>query len=302
MVTLASRQYKKPEDFVEDFLATLAGAPRKDLTDWTAIKHRLAVFEPLLKFYSALKDQTSRKEDPVAELADSLLASDEPLPLLRCGLEILGHTGTEIVTRRDDLNIAEIAGMIANGDRSAALNYAGLVIDLGIWNALSRKNLEDLFLGVQIGLESHRRKNVGGRHFSQEVEKRLIECMGEMRSRTHFEIQLLHEQTIPYGSGLTKKVDFLWEISKKRKFAFELNFYTTQGSKPTEIKRTYNDIRRALEASGVELIWITDGKGYRGMKRSLRDAYIIHPNIYNLRQAQEHLVNDVITALESSEI
>ena len=48
---------------------------------------------------------------------------------------------------------------------------------------------------------------------------------------------------------------------------------------------------------GVDLIWITDGKGYREMQRSLKDAYTILPNIYNLQQAKAHLLADLEAVL-----
>lgn len=46
----------------------------------------------------------------------------------------------------------------------------------------------------------------------------------------------------------------------------------------------------------ADLIWITDGKGYRLMNRSLRDAYVILPNIYNYKQALAHLQHDLSAA------
>jgi type II restriction enzyme len=92
-------------------------------------------------------------------------------------------------------------------------------------------------------------------------------------------------------------VDFALTQNGRPKFGVEVNFYTVSGSKPTEIKRSYGDLARSLNQVGMDLIWITDGKGYRAMNRSLRDAYVIFPNIYNLRQAQRHLQPDLLTSL-----
>ncbi|MDL1969568.1 MAG: type II restriction endonuclease [Candidatus Desulfofervidaceae bacterium] len=58
-----------------------------------------------------------------------------------------------------------------------------------------------------------------------------------------------------------------------------------------------DEFRQGLLTIGVDLIWITDGKGYRRMKRSLRDAYIILPNIYNFYQTKKYLAADLATCI-----
>jgi type II restriction enzyme len=157
--------------------------------------------------------------------------------------------------------------------------------------------LEDILLGVQIGLETHRRKNIGGDAFRDEIAAMLAEVTRQLAGNGHA-LLVEPETTIRYGNGLSKKVDFALTQGGRPRFGIEVNFYTVSGSKPTEIKRSYGSITRGLNEVGTELLWITDGKGYRAMNRSLRDAFVTLPNIYNLRQAQASLQDDLRRALK----
>ncbi|MCS7064205.1 MAG: type II restriction endonuclease, partial [Methylacidiphilales bacterium] len=175
--------------------------------------------------------------------------------------------------------------------------FAELIHYIGFENILQRRDLEDVLYGVQIGLETHRRKNVAGQAFHNEVAA-LLEHIKQQLASNQIAVEIQTEMTIRYGNGLSKKVDFALLQNGSPRYGFEVNFYTVQGSKPTEIKRSYGDITRGLRQVGVELIWITDGKGYRNMQSSLRDAYITMPNIYNLRQARENLFDDLLIVLK----
>ncbi len=225
-----------------------------------------------------------------------MLACDDPLPLMECALELLGHTGHEFVTLQDDIELTCLAKEIVEGKERRAEYFANLPRDLDFLNILFRDDLEDLLLGVQIGLETHRRKNIGGALFQWEVGKLLTKVVDELKRR-NYPVELQREATISYGQSLFKKTDFAITHKGKIRFGMEVNFYTVADSKPTEIKRSYRNVMEGLQGVGVDLIWITDGKGYREMQRSLKDACTILPNIYNLRQAKAHLLADLEAVL-----
>lgn len=296
---LPSRKYPSPEEFVEDFLSTITPGiiPRKDFIQWDAITKKLLALAPYVSFYEQMRYEPGWEQDPVRELADALLACDDPLPYLKCAFELLGHTDEELVTRQDDLHIPGLAEAIGKGVEDVAEGAARLLLALGLKRVLERKHLKDLLMGVQIGLESHRRKNVGGKCFELEVGKTLRRIVQEVSERTGIVVEVGGKRKINYGEGLNKKVDFTITVKGQMLFGIETNFYTTPGSKPTEIKRSYGNIRRGFLEVGLDLIWVTDGKGYRGMRRSLRDAYVILPNIYNLHQLRQHLADDLIEVL-----
>lgn len=295
---LPSRREMTPEQFVEEFLNTITPGliNRSEFIKWKAIEAKLSRLSPQLAFYRELACRVRMGCDFVRELADSLLASDDPLPLIECAFELLGHTGSDFVSREDDFNLSELAADITAGDEKRAEYFAMLMKDLGFLKILFRDDLEDLLLGVQIGLETHRRKNIGGKVFQREVRKLLDSILNALKQRGH-QVELRSEETLRYGRELSKRVDFAIYHEGRPRFGIEVNYYTVAGSKPTEIKRSYAEVLRGLQSIGVDLIWITDGKGYRDMRQSLKDAFVILPNIYNLRQAQAHLLADLEAVL-----
>ncbi len=286
-MALPSRRYTTPDDFVNEFLYTLTPC---------IVRARREALLSFVAFYRELACRVRMGCDFVRELADSLLASDNPLPLIECAFELLGHTGSSFVSREDDLDLSELAKDIASGDERRAEYFAMLLKDLGFLNILFRDDLEDLLLGVQIGLETHRRKNVGGKVFQKEVRMLLDNVVSALR-RKGYKVELGSEVTLHYGRGQSKKVDFAIYHDGRPRFGVEVNYYTVAGSKPTEIKRSYAEVLRGLQSIGVDLIWITDGRGYRDMRQSLKDAFTVLPNIYNLRQAQAHLLADLEAVL-----
>jgi hypothetical protein len=271
--------------------------PRSEFIHWHSISQKLDRLQAGIQFYADLADRVHAGADFVRELADSLLASDDPLPLVECAFELLGHTNPEFVTKEDDLHTVSLGQSIVNKDEGRALYFANLLKDLGFPSILARDDLEDLMLGVQIGLETHRRKNIGGEAFKDEVVALLDRITADFRE-SGSPVRVEQEITISYGQGLSKKVDFALLLNDVIRFGVEANFYTVSGSKPTEIKRSYGDLLRGLQSVNIDLIWVTDGKGYRQMLRSLRDAYVILPNIYNLKQTQQHLLSDLKSILQ----
>jgi len=302
MIRLPSREFATPEAFVQDFLDTLTPGviPRSDFIRWTQVERKVAALTPALEFYADLGRRVRDGRDFCSEFADSLSACDDPLPYMQCALELLGHTSAELVTKQDDIDVGRLARSVMEGSHEAAVAYAEVLRDIGFARVLVREDLPDLLLGIQIGLETHRRKNVGGKHFTDEVGQLLLRLARDVSARTGVDVRVAGEVPVLYGRGLSKRVDFAIQLGRAVTVGVEVNFYTVPGSKPTEIKRSYGELREGLTSAGVDLIWITDGKGYRGMQRSLRDAYVIFPNIYNLKQAERHLADDLVALLRTT--
>ncbi len=284
----------KPQEFVTKFLETIMPGviPRANFIDWASIDSKTEGLKESLEFYTVIAAKKLSEECFLVELRDAILAHDNPTPLVKCAFELLGHTNNDFVSRQDDLNV-EILGLeIQKGSQEQAAYLASLLNDLGFRKLLDREDLQDLLLGVQVGLETNRRKNIGGEQF------RLVVAPILKRIATPLGLTVLEEQVMYYGDGLSKKVDFTLTRDGKHIIGIEINFYTVSGSKPTEIKRSYGGILHGMQEHKTELVWITDGKGYRSMLRSLRDAVVIFPNIYNIKMLEEHFAQDVAAKLK----
>ena len=265
--------------------------PRSQFIKWEAIEEKIRANKECLEFFSGL--QGKKGENLIRELSDCLQAMDNPHDILKGAFELLGHTGEGFVSTQDNVTVAGLSDRITKEREEASQYAARLFSDLGIDKVLEREDLAGTFLGVQIGLETHRRKNVGGEAFNAIVRDFLSRLVKEFNPK--LDITLQSELRVMYEDGRTsKKVDFGFLVSGKPRVGIEVNFYTGSGSKPTEIKRSYAEVTRHLDKVGTVLVWITDGNGYLKMKRSLRESFEAHPNIYNLEMAKQHLKGDIL--------
>jgi hypothetical protein len=295
---LTSRAGLTPESFVKQFIDTLQPGviPRSRFIDWRSIQTAESSAAKELEYYQTASECAATK-GLGPELRDALLAEDSPHGLLQTAFALLGHTGDVYVSQTDAITISALADRISQGDASAAELAATVLVDLGIGRVLARSSVSDAFFGVRIGLECNRRKNVGGDEFKKAAKAELEHTIGLLS--TDFKgLSLSEEVKIRYG-GVSKKVDFAILKDASPVVGLEVNFYTTTGSKPTEIKRSYESVTRGLHSVGIELVWVTDGYGYNGMKRSLADAFRVLPNIYNLSMLRTSLKDDLATHLFS---
>lgn len=299
MEVLQSRNYETPDAFVADFMATLTPGviPRDSFISWEKMDAKGGPELQALMFFEKVQQRFKNGEALSPLLARQLLASDAPEREVRFAFDLLGHTGSVFVSNEDFIDITEMGRRIRSGDAEAAEFAAAVLCGIGIDRLLSLSSVRDCMVGVRVGLESHRRKNVGGSAFTRLVGAELAEVGEWLQQNTGRHVELRTEFGVPYGDGLNKRVDYSIHVDGQCRFGMEANFYTSSGSKPTEIKRSYAEVARGLESVGVALIWITDGAGYHKMARSLRDAYVTFPNIYNLNQVSRQLPRDLMVAL-----
>jgi type II restriction enzyme len=285
----------KPAAFIEEFFQTLTPGviPREKFIDWTQIKAKCLAYEDVINYFQEIAASNPSKLQ--SEIQGALLSADNPLLMMKGSFELLGHTNDYYVSDKDNLDFDQAAAEIGEGSEKTAGHVANLIMDLGLGNLLSQKGVASTFLGVQVGLESNRRKSVGGAAFNRWVQKLLESTCGLLGA--DFELAL--ELEIQYrDSRNKKKVDFGILHRGKAAIGVEANFYTTSGSKPSEIKRAYQNVNLELKEVGVELVWITDGAGYLKMKRSLEEAFRVHPNTYNYEMACKYLKEDIFEFLK----
>jgi len=153
--------------------------------------------------------------------------------------------------------------------------------ETGLWDIFQNhkiKNLVDYVFGVEVGLDSHARKNRGGTYMEATVaayfENNNIPFADEISSKDMPALSSL-------GADI-KRFDFVVE-SKGTVFLIETNFYSSGGSKLNETARSYTDINSKIsKIQGHEFVWITDGLGWKSAKNKLEGAYNSIPRLYNL--------------------
>lgn len=130
-----------------------------------------------------------------------------------------------------------------------------------LFENIVEKSIYDYCVGIQIGLDSHARKNRSGNSF----EKLCFEVIEDIAKKHNY---LLLEQTkfselSKYGLQLSPEVanricDFIL-VNNKKAFNIEVNYYNDGGSKPEEIVDSY--INRCKNLSEIDMGFglITDG-------------------------------------------
>lgn len=148
------------------------------------------------------------------------------------------------------------------------------------------KNLVDYVFGVETGLDTHGRKN----HIGEIMASKIAQQFDEANISYEREVQSKKIPAIKLVLGKdSKRFDFVISCPNK-KYLVEVNYYGTQGSKVTEIPRSYMDVAKKINSvKGFEFVWITDGPGWEKAKEQLNEAYDEIPNVYNLKTLQDFI-------------
>lgn len=294
-MALESRDtYASSEDFRDKFLSSLTPGviTRENFIQWKTIFEKTEKYSVFFDFFRQI-DVDSR-EERISKVADAFMSADVAMDFINTAFELLGHTGKNYVSNKDYIDFKSLSKEEKNEE--SMIHVAEVLHDLGLFEVLEFE-IKDYFVGVQVGLETHRRKNGGGAAFSVLMEKELS-VLKENLNKKGFEVSLCKEEVVYFTDDTTSKtLDFCLQYGDK-KIGIEINFYTASGSKPTEIKRSYGHVNKELEKVETLLVWVTDGIGYMSMKKSLKEAVDIHKNTYNFKMFQESFEGDVMSYFE----
>lgn len=297
------RQYRPSSDeFVEEFIQTAvpSAIPNRRFIDWGAIDADIKKYEEQIEAITSLKHVTEREF--VEGVADALMAANDTREWIDFYFELVGERGNKYSSLEDVWKFYPIQRAIDSGDREKALNLAGVLQDVGLQYIVNKGNVRDHYRGMLVGMESHARKNRQGVCFEDEVEKRVAEATEQLNVDGP-EVEYDDEYTTTYNddTGQEKTVDFAIFEDGDLAVAFEANCYKVQGSKPSEIRRSYNHVAQRMRGDGIIFVWITDGQGWESMENVLAESYNDIVDVYNLYQADKHLADDLMSDFNSAE-
>lgn len=175
----------------------------------------------------------------------------------------------------------------------------------GLFDLISNhlvNNLVDYATGVEVGLGSNGRKNRGG-HLMEDVLQGYIEKAGFVKNQTYFKEIYLSDIEKKWNIDLSKlsnlgKVAKRFDYVVKTKnciYAFETNFYSSNGSKLNETARSYKMIaEESKNIKGFAFVWITDGLGWQGAKNNLEETFDVLDNIFNLKELEQGKLKEIL--------
>lgn len=156
---------------------------------------------------------------------------------------------------------------------------------------------------IEVGLDSHGRKNRTGDAMEDLVESYLIKA-GLEKDRTYFKEMSIAEiekkfkfnlSNISNSGKVEKKFDFVFVNSLGEVYACECNFYSSSGSKLNETARSYKTL--ALESKEIKnfhFVWFTDGIGWSSAKKNLEETFEILDNLFNLEDLEKGAIDSLI--------
>ncbi|SHM35590.1 type II restriction enzyme [Caldanaerovirga acetigignens] len=161
------------------------------------------------------------------------------------------------------------------------------------------KNIYDYAIGVEVGLDSHARKNRSG----DAMELLLKPIIEEIAKKKGIQT-ILFQKTFEYletnykikvnSSIQNRKADFILIKNNKKVINIEVNFFSGTGSKPQEIVDSYIERQNELKNNGFEFIWITDGEGWKGQKNQIHKGFEKIDYLLNLYFVRIGLLEEIL--------
>ena len=175
----------------------------------------------------------------------------------------------------------------------------------GLFNLISNhlvNNLVDYATGVEVGLGSNGRKNRGG-HLMEDVLQLFIEQAGFIKDKNYFKEMYLKDIEEKWNIDLSalsnlgkvaKRFDYVVKTNDCI-YAFETNFYSSNGSKLNETARSYKMLaEESKNIKGFVFVWITDGLGWQGAKNNLEETFDAMEHIYNIKDLEQGKLKEIL--------
>lgn len=277
----------------ESFFQTLTPGilSPNEYVDWERINGKVKEMRREIALIQSLD-----KENPVEDLTDLFQENPNILKVLQL---LIAHTPTEIyfddvkkhIHFKKDLKIIST-------DVDRAIEISRLFIEMGLVEFLKEvKSVEDIIKGVFIGLEPNSRKNRRGSKLESIIDGLIFTTIHTINEEYDYNLSFESQMFVSLENE-RKKVDYVIIHNKEQIIGIEVNFYSTSGSKPSEILgRAYPEVQNSLENQNMGFIVITDGKGWNKMRPVISTAYSKLDHLMNLKQARSGLLKEAIVEI-----
>jgi flavin-binding protein dodecin len=300
------RQRQPPtEEFVAEFQESIipSAIPNELFIDFDRMEGEIDKYEAQIETVADLRGVSETRF--TTALADALMNAEDTREWIDFYFELVGERGHTYSSAEGSWKFYDIQRAIDDGNRDKAEELAGVLQEVGLQYIVDEsEDIRDHYRGMLVGMESHKRKNRQGTAFEQLVKERVAEVVDRLRENG-FTASYEEEYVTEYEdeTGQSKRVDFALFEDGALRLTVEANAYKTGGSKPSEIRRSYNHVGDRMYADGVAFTWITDGQGWDGpLDNVLRQSYEDIVDIYNLHMMEADWYDDVITFFETGEV
>ncbi len=266
----------------------------EDYTDWDAIRKKVKELRREIALLQSLD-----KDNPVEDLTDLLHHTPNVLKVLQL---LVAHTPRKILfdDKNKYIDFKEDLKEVANNIERAK-SVAGIFVEMGLVDFLKEaKSIEDVVKGVLLGLEPNSRKNRRGKKVEAVISKLISSTIEEINKERGLNLSFENQMYVSLPNE-RKGIDHIILQDGKPRIAIEVNFYSTSGSKPSEVLgRAYPEVQENLRKKGIGFIVITDGLGWEKMRPVITTAYEKLDHLMNIKQAKSgELYRAILKLLEA---
>lgn len=164
---------------------------------------------------------------------------------------------------------------------------------------LSTQSIQDYVTGVEVGMDTHARKNRSGDAMELAIKPIIDEIIEskDIPLRMFFQkkFNYLENKGISVPSTLKdRKADYILVKNDKKIINIEVNFYSGTGSKPQEIVDSYINRQNELKENSCYFIWVTDGYGWEGQKNQIKKGFEKVDYLLNLHFARRGFLKEIL--------
>jgi len=161
------------------------------------------------------------------------------------------------------------------------------------------KSVVDYCFGVEVGMDTNARKNRTGQSMESIVEN-IIQKFAEKNNLDYIpqatQKKIKEKWDFDIEIDKTNRIfDFaVFEETKNKIFIIETNYYGGGGSKLKSTAGEYQYLSDFLKKQGIDLIWITDGLGWKTTKKSLFETFLHNDYLLNIEMVKQGTLKDII--------
>jgi type II restriction enzyme len=187
----------------------------------------------------------------------------------------------------------------ANFDESKLLNLIKSTGLIDLFYDKTIKNFEDYVYGVEVGLDSNGRKNRSG-HIMENLLEVFIKKQLDPKEIDYISQATINKVKEKWGISIkinksSRKFDVAIVNKKKNKvFLIETNFFNGGGSKLKSVCGEFRTLERELIAQNIDLIWVTDGKGWETARKPLEEVFNDNKYVFNLNMIEKGILKEIV--------
>lgn len=286
------------EYLYRNFIPTIADFDY--LVDWQTVISNKKKYELLLNNLNFLLGKKDNFKEEFEFLFRQNPAIVEALPILLATREVeinlidnlVALNVNRFIFKKPNLVNIDVINHYYNFIEKTGLKF--LFCDYGV------TNLVDYVFGVEVGLNSNARKNRTGFSMEEIVDNFIVDFCLQNRHINYISQATREKIFIEFNIQINidknnRRFDFaLFNRHSEQLYLFEVNYYSSQGSKLKATAGEYQYLNDLLKSQGVNFVWITDGKGWLTALSSLEETFNHNDYVINIDMLKNGILDFIV--------